>query len=409
MCRMVSAQLEPSPEVADPILRDLSERVLRHLPALTESVTDKIFAQMAVYGSETVVTREELTDSVSANLKTMIDGLCAPDAVDLDRARATGTRRARQGVPLPEVLRAFRIGFSALWDLMLDLAALSGEIELRTMIAATSRFWYLIDQYLEAVTCAYRDSTAELTRAQRQRRGALLEALLTGRVMTESGMWDVNRLLGLPRDGTFVVVAAEAGELASATLTGVERALSERRMSSAWRLTPSHELGIVSLGSASRLPELTALLNERATVRIGISPTYTGLENTPRALHMAHVARTSIPVGEAHAACFDDSPLSVLVAAAPDESVAIARRILGPILNMPTAERDVLIETVDAWIATGSAKLTAQQLFCHPNTVRYRLQRVQIELHLSLTDPVQLAQLVVALRAWRLFDAVGPS
>jgi hypothetical protein len=69
----------------------------------------------------------------------------------------------------------------------------------------------------------------------------------------------------------------------------------------------------------------------------------------------------------------------------------------------------MLLDTVDAWVANaGSAKRTAGQLYCHPNTVRYRLQRVQNELGMSLTDPSAVAQLVVALRAWRMLGDARP-
>lgn len=394
---------------ADPVLRELAARAARTLPALTVSITDEILRQMDVYGSESTVSRSELSRSVSANLETMIVALWEPEIVDLAQARDTGTRRASDGVPLPEVLRAFRIGFSALWAQILDVAVSSGETELRTLIAASSRFWYLIDQYLEAVTAAYRAANAELVRAQRQRRSALLEALLTGGVVSESAMWEVAQQLGLPDTGVFVVVAAETGVLAGAALTGVERLLADQLMASAWRLTPSYELGIVSLGAPDRLAELAELLAAHTTVRIGISPPYHGLEQTPRALHLAQVAGASIPAGQSRVACFDDSPLSVLLAAAPDEAIGIAQRVLKPVLEMAEPDQELLLDTLEIWISEGgSASAAAGKLFCHPNTVRYRLHRLEGELELSLTDPVQLSQLVVALRSWRMFANVSP-
>lgn len=392
---------------ADRYLRQLSAEAKKRLPQLCDTVTGEILHQMRVYGGGSAVVRTELERSVESNLGTMIEALCAADrsAIDLTWARDTGSRRARQGVPLPEVLRAFRIGFSSLWDVLVDIAAESGETELRTLIAAANTFWYLIDEYLEAVTEAYRGSTAELVREQRQRRGALLEALFSGGVAIESALWDVTQLLGLPFDGTFVVVAAESGELASAALPGIERVLAERGLASAWRLTPSYELGIVSVHAADRVGELVDVLTDQFDVRVGISPTYTGLENTPRALHLAHVARASIPAGQTRAACFDESPLSMLVAAAPEESVSIAGRLLKPILDLPAGERDLLLDTLDTWVSSGgSTKQAASRLYCHPNTVRYRLQRVQTVLRVSVADPVQLTELVVALRAWRLFQ-----
>lgn len=82
------------------------------LPDLGRRVTMEIREQIAVYRIESaIVSREDFTRSVTANLQTVIDALRTPDSVNLTRAFATGSRRARQGVPLPEVQRAFRIGF----------------------------------------------------------------------------------------------------------------------------------------------------------------------------------------------------------------------------------------------------------------------------------------------------------
>jgi hypothetical protein len=384
---------------------DLVGNVERRLPELGRRVALEIRQQMRVYRVEsTVVSGDDLTHSVMSNLQAVIDALRRPDAIDVTEARATGVRRAQQGVPLPEVQRAFRIGFSALWDRLMDVVALTGESELGTLTGAATTFWYLIDEYLEAVGSAYRDSTAELVRAQRRRRAALLEALFSGGVVTENATWDITQLFDLPHDGTFAVVVAETGDLGRSALTNVERALHEGRMASIWRRTPAYDLGIVSVGATGNIDCLIKILRTRATGRIGLSPAFTGLENTSRALHLAHVALASIANGAATVVCFEDAPLSMLVAAAPEEATALAHHLLSPILELPVVDRDVLLDTVDAWIGNaGSTKRTACELYCHPNTVRYRLQRVQTELRISLTDPSALAELVVALRAWRLF------
>lgn len=393
----------------DPVLVDLAAKAARRLPELCVAVTAEIRAQMAVYGVGSTVPLVDLQGSVEGNLRTMIEALTDPDSIDLGQAHATGTRRAQQGAPLPEVLRAFRIGFSALWDLLLDVASGSGEPELRALIATATSFWFLIDEYLEAVTAAYRQATTELVRSQRERRAGLLDTLFSGGVVNERAMWDIAQMLDMPHDGVFVVIAAQSDDLGSALLPGFEQALTARHIGSAWRHTASYELGIASVGAAERISELAAVLTRHAKGRVGVSPSFTGLENTPRALRLAHVARSSVAQGEPWVACFEDSPLAMLVAAAPDEAVDIAHRVLRPVLALPPAERAMLLDTLESWTRHGgSTKRAAAELHCHPNTVRYRLQRLQSELKLALTDPLAVSLVVVALRSWRLFGNSKP-
>jgi PucR C-terminal helix-turn-helix domain/GGDEF-like domain len=375
----------------------------RRLPELSRRVAAEIRRQMKVYNVESaMVSDDDLIQSVTSNLRTLIDALRTPDAVDLSHTHATGRRRAQQGVPLAEVQRAFRIGFRALWDLLLNIG-----YERRTMTDLATAFWCLIDRYLDAVAVAYREATAELVRTQSQRRHALLEALFCGGVIAESARWEITKYFDLPPDGTFAVVVAET--CGRAALPDAEEALDEVGMGSAWRRTHAYALGIVSIEEPERIGCLVEILHAHAIGRVGVSPAFTGLENTSRALRLAHLALASLPRGGSAATCFDESPVSVLVAAAPEEAGRIARHVLAPILRLPAADRDVLLNTVDSWISKGgSIKRAAAALYCHPNTVRYRLQRVQAGLGMSLSDPSALAELVLALRARRLVANAMP-
>ena len=70
--------------------------------------------------------------------------------------------------------------------------------------------------------------------------------------------------------------------------------------------------------------------------------------------------------------------LRVLAAAAPDAAGELVRTVLGPILELPTQDRSSLLSTLQAWFdAGGSAVETGKRIYCHPNTVRYRLRRLR--------------------------------
>ena len=59
-------------------------------------------------------------------------------------------------------------------------------------------------------------------------------------------------------------------------------------------------------------------------------------------------------------------------------------------------ERERLKETVQHYLDTGSITATAQQLFCHRNTILNRISRFQDLTGVDLAVPAQTARLVVA-------------
>jgi DNA-binding PucR family transcriptional regulator len=138
-------------------------------------------------------------------------------------------------------------------------------------------------------------------------------------------------------------------------------------------------------------------------VAAGMSKPFTGFPDVPDALHRARIARRSLPAATAGVVVFGDSPVTTLVAAAPGMARDVVRSALAGVLTLPAAERKVLLDTLLAWFAGhGSAKEAADRLFVHPNTVRYRLRRVQELTKRDLTDPVDIGELYVALESVRL-------
>lgn len=203
------------------------------------------------------------------------------------------------------------------------------------------------------------------------------------------------------------MVAAQTPGPGRPELPEIEPALLNRRFASAWRLFPDLQVGVVSLGSAAARDEVAEVLAGLSTDRVGVSATFVGLEGAPRGLRLARAALSSIPSGEARVASFDTSPLAGLVASAPTESGQLVSQVLGGLLDLPAGDRDTLLLTLRTWFdAEGATKATADRLFCHPNTVRHRLRRIESELGRSLTNPADLADLMTALRALDIFPPV---
>lgn len=384
-------------------LAELVEWAEARLPGLVDEAYAAICARIDLYHDEEVVPRNDLHRSVAHNLRFMLSALADPHAShDFAAPRETGRRRAHQGAPLPEVLRAYRVGFALVWDRLVERArhhARPGSLD--ALLGAASMLWQLTDEHALAITEAYRATTAEMLTAQQRRRSALVETLLSGQVTDEGAPWEAGKILGLPLDGKLAVVVAETRGLAEESLPGVEQRLASHGLVSAWRLTSTMQCGIVSVPDEHN-DMLLAVLRDAAGSRTGVSPLYRLLTETPCALHLARVALAAIPPGKAEVRMFSSSPLAALVAHDPDEGSRLVEQVLGAVLELPGEDRDGLLDTLQAVLDHGgSSDRAAQVLHCHPNTVRYRLRRIHELTGRSLSDPGSLAELATAAQALR--------
>jgi len=67
--------------------------------------------------------------------------------------------------------------------------------------------------------------------------------------------------------------------------------------------------------------------------------------------------------------------------------------VLGPLLNTAAEERDLLLETLETYFTAGSMSEAAKRLFCHRNTVRHRLSRIEQLTGRSVDDPLGAVEL----------------
>ena len=240
--------------------------------------------------------------------------------------------------------------------------------------------------------------------ARERERSALVGALLDGHIQDAQDLWDTVEALRLPHDGPYVVVAAEILELSEQEqIRVVENRLSRAGVRSAWRLRPDGHAavaGIAAVRGTAWLEALTEVLSAAWPHRAGISPRFQGLGGARRALRFATLAMVGGPRGSAGVTVFDRAPVAVLAASAPDVMAEVAEVVLGSLNRLPDEERAVLVGTLRTWLSSGgSVDTAAKTLFCHPNTVRYRLNRVAEHTGRSLTDPQAVTELNLALQA----------
>lgn len=376
--------------------------LLRQLPGLTEALVDQIMGQLDSYRSESLVTREDLYQSCLANLEFMFRHVAHEQSIDLEAPRQTGILRAQQGVPLSLVQNAFRVSFQYLWEVIVHEATVSEAATASDLVSMASDVWLFHDLFSTTMMNAYAETMEGIVVRREHERSAMVEALLQGHSDEATSVWEVAHILDLPYEGVFVVVAAGVQQLRRTALPEIETVLRNADIGSAWRLTPDLHIGIVSVRQADNLAELIGILEAQATSRVGVSPIYSRLDQTPHALRFARIAMADTASPSAGVIQFDQAPLPMMVLSAPLVAQRLSRNVLGSLLDLPPDDRDSLLLTLTASFMTdSSANAMADHLRVHPNTVRYRVRRIEQLTGRSLQHPQEAAELYMAVQAWQ--------
>ncbi|MFE7393630.1 PucR family transcriptional regulator [Streptomyces sp. NPDC057582] len=387
--------------MVDEEIKALATVLLERVGELAKEMAARIRAGSQDYHYD-VVPDEELEEACRKHIGNALQALTGQEPLDTAAAARIGCGRALQDVPLPTVMTAYRLGLKYLWETLVTEATENAQVECDVMVAVASAMCNIQDNITEAVVSGYHDTVAQRLLASEHERSALVEALLEGRSMDADAVWSAAEVMGVPRNGFFVVVAAEVPQIGRQALPEVADVLSRRGIRSFWRLRPDLQLGIVCLRTLRDLDGLTGVLRRHAVQRVGVSPAYNELRRTGEALRFAKVAMRAGDAESAAVTVFDDSPVAVASAGAPDVMAHVASNVLGPIEALPAPECAVLLDTLDVWLGCGgSADEAAKRLYVHPNTVRTRLRRIAERTGRSLTDPRGITELFLALRAVR--------
>ena len=370
------------------------------VPVLTERLYQLILASQDAYRRLDPELLADVRRSCQDNICEILGSLAQQRPPSTDAPFETARRRADMGVPLGAVLHAYRLGYRVIWEALLAHARLQGDISTDELAEMGGALWDSIDAFSEVVHAAYRDALVDRARQSEQQRVSLFDALLEGRVEEWAVVGDGARVLDLPAAGLFVAVSGDGNGLARA-----EQALRRDGLRSVWRARADEYVGVVALDREHPLPAVRRLLCSVATARVGISPPYARLADTGWAVGLAAVARACSPPGTVAVNTLEDRPIATLVSAGRAVAEQVARSVIGPVLALDAADRALLLETLEVWFdAGGSAAEAGQRMFCHRNTVRNRLQRMEELTGRSLSDPTATSELRVALEVVRLLD-----
>jgi len=383
--------------------------VLSRVPELTDALVRIIQEQNPGYRRVNVVPRHDLWQSCHDNLTRVLqlvsraagDGSDTPDDEVYDAARATGRLRAQQRMPLDDVLRSFRLGGRLVWESLINQARTDERTDPDELLDLASWVWAVVDETSAQVAIAYHATERELVRVDEQRRATLWEGLLHGRAKDPAFAYQAAHNIGVPVDGRYAVAVIDhdgAGEG-----DGLECRLAAAGVTSVWQVRTNTLVGLLAVGDGA-LDVVLAVLRENPTAPAGLSMTVQGLPDVDVAYRQAVLARNTIPPGRVEVAALAERLPEALLLSSPDLAEQLIHRRLGPLLKVPRPERRLLLDTLDAWLATGgSVNQTANAVHCHRNTVINRLRRIESTTGLDLADTTAHLELSLALRAsWLL-------
>jgi PucR family transcriptional regulator, purine catabolism regulatory protein len=274
----------------------------------------------------------------------------------------------------------------------------------------------------------------ELSEVEGRVRGEFLEDLLHGTYGDEAAAQRRARHLGYPLHGSHIVMRVDIDDFSGYNRTrqisedaiqalkreflrrvtgvvrsGYARALVQGRSDSVVSLLPvgtepgdyqarGHALGL-------QIRQAIADWKPGFTVSVGFS----GPAEAPAGVAAAQREVVSVMDSLARfkrwgqVVAVPELGLTGLLAAVTDERlVDYSRRHLGPLVEHDTARKGSLVPTLRAYLETGEQQEAAKRLRVHPNTLRYRLDRIREISGVDLEDPETRLNMAVALRVQAL-------
>ncbi len=334
------------------------------------------------------VIRGQVREVVRQNIDLCLDwvaGAGAPETARFDKFTTSAKNRATEGMPLEDLLRAYRIGATTAWRV---LVAEARAHEHDALNRAAELVMSYIDQVSGTVATAYLEERQHHVSEQERGLRGLLNALLGGDALAPDHHETAARL-GLPIGGGFATFAlaipsggARAHARAAAGLRGVAAlALSEGdRVVGLW--LPGRDL-------AQALPAGAVAVLDAQVARDGLAASLADVR-----LGMDILLRQDrtgvVPLW--------NLTLDLLLARAPRVAADLRARVLDALGPEHGRSRGDLRRTVATYIALHrDRQQTSERLHIHPNTLDHRLRRARELNGLNLDDPEDLATMVLAL------------
>lgn len=384
---------------------ELIERLHGRLDELTELFMTRV-QEIPEY-ADNRVSAPELRETARETFRRLVDGLRDQELQHsslngghdslVRYSSELGAKRARAGISPDALISAVRLDFSILWA---DLLHISEPEDAMLLTSHVDQVWRVVDEFATQTHSSYSAERVRMAQEESNIRREFIARLFSKSELSQDTISQAAAALVTDPEATFSIVAA-SGEAASKLRTVAaqggwpqpsQRLFVHEFGGSTyvfWALNRTHSAG-PRAGSPAYLPAGIA------GIPCGYVEAFSGLRGLPAAARTAE--RLTLLLRRA-----DHGPLTAAAAWArlakqqlQDAGLDLWADLEAALAECRGGERERLEETVRHFLSTGNITTTAQELFCHRNTILNRLNRFQELTGIDLTVPAQAARLVVA-------------
>jgi hypothetical protein len=361
------------------------------IDAVASQMVQRIISDVPAYASASQTVLDDVLVLATATTGILTQALANHAPVEREHVplvREHAAVRLRQGVDLESFLHAYRAALFEYWDICTKEA-----IRLRLSRDASLALAGFVLDAIDTITThaaeAYLREDNRIVAMDNQEARDLVDILIDGRTSLDVSHHPMTARLATRELVTVVGRLRDADTIASEDALQVARELLEHTLGSG-RTRPLSAIRrgeIVLIGAARPSTSVIAdrvrvarkrTIHELAVdIRYGIGVTATGLAGIPRAYRDALLSCNQTTAARPVAAIAELPAAHLAVVTADPEVTAVIRARGQTLRGLPPDDYIMTTETIRAFAAADlSVSRAASAMFLHPNTIRYRLERI---------------------------------
>ncbi|KLL12351.1 hypothetical protein FrCorBMG51_04820 [Protofrankia coriariae] len=375
----------PMPDASGSLLVTTAQRLRQR----TDDLVERQLSALRTLRSYDRVPDDDLRRSCRRNVARVVAVLerrdQLPSEIEEDE-RASGQRRALQGIPSEDVVEAYRRVLSVLRDAFIEEAVAAGA-DPWAVLTGARQLWDLTDRFSSVLVSARQQVEIDAARRDERHRMAFLHRILTGGV-DPAELVEGGAIHGILPDREYWVLRCRQRP------DGVQRLI--RQLESAGigagfrPLITMFDDDVVGISAIRPVPY------DDAVIAVAGPVTLTGV---PQAF--AEATRVlNVAVRYRRTGVVDSSSLSVRAAVEQQGELGeqLFRRYITRLSGRSGSASAEILETVQSYLRERrSVAAVARALSIHENTVRYRLERYQTITGADLADTDALVEVWWAL------------